>query len=274
MSLFRREVTVCVLSSGSAGNCTYIGDGHAGVLIDCGVSTKQILARMAEVGLADAPVDGVLITHEHTDHVGAAGVLARALQKRRGPVPFFMTRGTAEGLAPACRPDGVEIIEAGTPFRVRHLLVEPIPVPHDTNDPVAYRVDIGDAAVAVITDLGRPTALIARHIRECRAAVLEFNHDEDMLMEGPYSYPLKQRIKGNHGHLSNRQAAQLLADAVGDRLQHLLLAHLSEENNTPTRAMVAATRVLNDLGVLGRVRVEVCQQRAALPPVHVETSAW
>lgn len=274
MSLFRRDVTVCVLSSGSAGNCTYIGDGHAGVLIDCGVSTKQILGRMAEMGLADAPIDGVLITHEHSDHIGAAAILSRALAKRRGPVPFFMTAGTAEGLPPQCRPDGVEIIEAGTPFRIRHLRVEPIPVPHDTRDPVAYRVDVGDAAVAVVTDLGRPTALLARHLRDCHALVLEYNHDEDMLMEGPYPYPLKQRIKGNHGHLSNRQASELLADGLGDGLRHLMLAHLSEENNTPTRALVAAQRTLQDIGAFGRVEVSVCLQRAALPPVRVQTSAW
>lgn len=274
MSLFSRDVTVCVLSSGSAGNCTYVGDGHAGVLVDCGVSTKQILARMAEMGLGDAPIDGVLVTHEHTDHIGAAAVLARALEKRRGRVPFYMTRGTAEGLPPACRPDGIEIVEAGTSFRVRHLEVEPVPIPHDTNDPVAYRVNVGDAVVAVVTDLGRPTALLARHLRDCDALVLEFNHDEDMLMEGPYPYPLKQRIKGNHGHLSNRQASQLLLDGLGDRLRHLMLAHLSEENNTPTRALVAAQRALQEAGAAGRVAVEVCRQRAALPPVRVQATAW
>jgi phosphoribosyl 1,2-cyclic phosphodiesterase len=274
MSLFRRDVTVCVLSSGSAGNCTYVGDGHAGLLIDCGVSTKQILGRLDEMGLKDAPIDGVLVTHEHSDHIGAAAVLGRALTKRKGPVPFFMTRGTAEGLPPVCRPDGVEIIEAGVPFRVRHLLVEPIPVPHDTRDPVAYRVDIGDAAVAVITDLGRPTALIARQMRECHAVVLEFNHDEDMLMEGSYPFPLKQRIKGNHGHLSNRQASQLLTEGLGPRLRHLMLAHLSDDNNTPTRALVAAQRTLQDGGAFGRVAVNVCRQRAAIPPIRVETSTW
>jgi phosphoribosyl 1,2-cyclic phosphodiesterase len=265
---------VCVLSSGSAGNCTYVGDGHAGLLIDCGVSTKQITDRLRQAGLEHAPIDGVLITHEHNDHVGAAAVLARALTKRRGPVPFYMTRGTAAGILPQCRPDGIELIEAGVPFRVRHLRVEPIPVPHDTRDPVAYRVDVGDAPVAVVTDLGRPTALVARHLRECHVAVLEFNHDEDMLMEGPYPFPLKQRIRGNHGHLSNRQASSLLQDGLGGKLRHLLLAHLSEENNTPTRALIAARRTLEDAGAAGRVEVGVCLQRAALPPVRVEAAAW
>jgi phosphoribosyl 1,2-cyclic phosphodiesterase len=274
MSLFSRDVTVCVLSSGSGGNCTYVGDGQAGVLIDCGVSTKQILGRLAEVGLADAPIDAVLITHEHADHVGAAAVLSRALARRRGPVPFYMTAGTADGVPAQCVPDGVEIIQAGVGFRVRHLRVEPIPVPHDTRDPVAYRVDVGDVPVAVVTDLGRATALLARQMRECQAVVLEFNHDEEMLMEGPYPYPLKQRIRGNHGHLSNRQAQGLLAEGLGPRLRHLLLAHLSEDNNTPTRALVAARQTLQDHGVLGRVGVDVCLQRSALAPVRLTATVW
>lgn len=274
MSLFRRDVVVCALSSGSAGNATYVGDGHAGVLIDCGVSTKQILARLASVGLGDAPIDAVLLTHEHSDHVGAAGVLSRALAKRGRPVPFYCTEGTRAGIDPRCLPDGIEVIEAGVPFRVGHLLVEPMPVPHDTRDPVAYRVIVGDTPVAVVTDLGKPTALVARALRDCAIAVLEFNHDDELLWEGPYPLPLKQRIRGSHGHLSNKQAAQLLGDGLGSRLRELVLAHLSEENNTPRHALEAAGRLLEDAGAAGRVRVHVAEQRAALPPLRAETAAW
>lgn len=274
MTLFTRDVTVCVLSSGSSGNATYIGDGHAGVLVDCGVSTKQILARLDAAGLTSAPIDGVLLTHEHKDHVGGAAVLARALARRKHPVPFYCTQGTRDALDPRCFPDGLEIIEAGKPFRVKHLIVEPIPIPHDVRDPVAYRVIAGDAPVAVITDLGRPTALVARALRDCRAAVLEFNHDEDMLWNGPYPPHLKQRIRGNHGHLSNRQAAQLLEDGLGPRLDHLILAHLSEENNTPQHALTEARRVLDGAGVLGRVHLQTALQHAALQPVTVQTRVW
>ena len=274
MSLFARDVVVCVLSSGSAGNCTYVGDGLAGVLIDAGVSTRQILGRLDEAGLKDAPIDAVLLTHEHSDHVGAAGVLARALAKRGKPVPFYCTAGTRDGIHPTSLPDGLEIVEAGRAFRVRHLLVEPIPVPHDTRDPVAYRVTVGDVPVAVVTDLGRSTALVARALRDCHVAVLEFNHDEDMLRDGPYPLHLKQRIRGNHGHLSNLQARALLADGLGDRLRHLVLAHLSEENNTPAKALAAAGSLLADAGAAGRVAVQVARQRDALPPVRVSASVW
>ncbi len=273
MTLFTREVQVVVLSSGSAGNSTWIGDRHAGVLVDCGISTRRIRRSLAEAGLENAPIDAVLLTHEHTDHVGAAAILARDLAKRRR-VPFFMTRGTSRGLDPRVRPDGIELIEAGSSFRVGHLVVDAIPVPHDTVDPVAYRVHVGDVTAAVVTDLGRPTQLIARHLRDCDVAVLEFNHDEDMLMEGRYPYPLKQRIKGSHGHLSNRQAMELLRQGLGARLRTLVLAHLSEENNTPARALSAARHTLEHADALGRVKVLVGRQNVPLEPVRATASRW
>jgi phosphoribosyl 1,2-cyclic phosphodiesterase len=273
MGLFSREVFVVVLSSGSAGNATWIGDRHAGVLIDCGVSTKQILARLAATGLGELPIDAVLVTHEHKDHVGAAGVLSRHFAKRR-PVPFFMTRGTAAAVDERVRPDGIETIDAGTPFKVKHLTIEPMPIPHDTADPVAYRVVVGDVVTAVVTDLGKPTQLVARQLRDCEIAVLEFNHDEDMLMEGPYPYPLKQRIRGSHGHLSNRQAAELLKNGFGPKLRHLVLAHLSEENNTPGRALVAAQDTLRGLDATGQVKVHVGLQHEALAPIGTTAGVW
>lgn len=274
MSLFTRDVIVCTLSSGSAGNCTYVGDGRAGVLIDCGVATKQIMGRMEAMGLRDAPIDAVLLTHEHSDHVGAAAILSRALSKRGRPVPFYTTEGTRAGMDPRSVPDGIEIIEAGVPFRVRHFLVEPMPVPHDTRDPVAYKVIVGDVPVAVVTDLGKPTALVGRALRECVVAVVEFNHDETMLMDGPYPYHLKQRIRSAHGHLSNVQGRELLERGLGDRLRHLILAHLSEENNSPDKAHAVAAGFLRDAGAEGRVALHVAQQRTALMPVRVSTAAW
>lgn len=274
MSLFRRDVVVCVLSSGSAGNCTYVGDGHAGVLIDAGLATKHVLQRLTDAGLGDAPLDAVLLTHEHSDHVGAAAILGRALAKRGRAVPFYATAGTREGMDPRCVPEGLETIEPGVPFRVRHLLVEPMPVPHDTRDPVAYRVCVGDVPVAVVTDLGKPTSLLGKALQDCAVAVVEFNHDEEMLMDGPYPFVLKQRIRGNHGHLSNRQGRELLERGLGSKLQHLVLAHLSEENNTPELAHGVAARFLEEAGAGGRVGLHVAKQRAALAPIRVEASIW
>jgi phosphoribosyl 1,2-cyclic phosphodiesterase len=274
VNLFTRPVTVAVLSSGSGGNCTYVGDRHAGVLVDCGLSTKQILARMAEVGLAEAPVDAVLVTHEHSDHVGAARVLSRALAKRGKRVPFFMTAGTASAVDARCRPDGIEAIPAGGSFRVKHLVIEPVPVPHDTAEPCAYRVCVGGVRAAVITDLGKPTHLVTQHLRECDVAVLEFNHDEQMLLDGPYPFPLKQRIRSAHGHLSNAQARELLRASLGGAVRHVILAHLSEENNTPEKARTEARAAIVEGGGEGEVALHVAEQYRPLPPVVVQATAW
>lgn len=273
-TLFARDVTFAVLASGSSGNCTYIGDGTAGVLIDSGLAAKQVFSRMEDIGLGRAPIDAVLITHEHTDHVGAARVLCERLRERNGrPVPFYMTAGTLESCNENSTPDTAEIIEAGVPFRVRHLEVDPFTVPHDVSDPVAYRLRVGDTSVAVVTDLGRPTALVAGKLKGLDVLALEFNHDMEMLMSGKYPWHLKQRIRSNHGHLSNDQAAELLTQGFGASLKHLVLAHLSEKNNSPDRAMASAARTLTLLGA-DKVRVTVAEQHRAIEPIAVRATQW
>ncbi len=275
LSLFSRDLVVATLASGSAGNCTYVGDGHAGVLIDCGVSTRQVLKRMDQIGLGDAPIDAVLITHEHSDHVGGAKVLAKTLRKRHGKgVPFFMTRGTRGRLKPQCTPDGAELVTPHEPIRLRHLTLDPFRVPHDTPEPVGWRVQVGEKWVGVISDLGRPTQLVAEKLRSLSVAVLEFNHDPDLLLQGRYPWHLKQRIRSSHGHLSNEQAAQLLRDGLSDTLKHVVLAHLSKENNRPELALLAAQRALREAGVDGEISLQVAEQDTPVRPIQVRTTAW
>ena len=197
------------------GNCTYVGDGTSGVLIDCGPSTKQILKRMDAIGLGDAPIDAVLVTHEHADHAGSCRVLWRLEKERGKPVPFHMTPGTAAALKDAMVPAHLSTIDAGRAFRVGHLVVDPFRIPHDTSDPVAFRVGVGERWVGVITDLGKPTTLVSQKLASLSVAVLEFNHDVEMLLDGPYAWPVKQRIRSSHGHLSNAQAGQLLEESIG-----------------------------------------------------------
>ena len=269
-----RDAIFAVLSSGSKGNSTYVGDGQNGVLIDCGPSTKQILKRMQEIGLSDAPIDAVLVTHEHSDHAGSCRVLAKRLEKERGrPVPFHMTAGTAGALKPQMIPHTLKPIEAGRMFRVGQLTIDPFRIPHDTADPIAYRVGIGDRWLGVVTDLGRPTTLVSQKLSTLSVAVVEFNHDTEMLLDGPYSWALKQRVRSSHGHLSNAQAAALLTDAAGPALEHIVLGHLSEENNHPDKALKQAAMALHAAGVANRVQVRVGCQDHAIEPITIGTRA-
>ncbi|MFK7930556.1 MAG: MBL fold metallo-hydrolase [Myxococcota bacterium] len=270
-TLFHQDVVVVPLGSGSRGNATYIGDGKHGVLVDCGLSTRQILLRMDSVGLSDAPIDAVLITHEHSDHVAGAAILERKLARLHGESPtFYMTPGTAAGVPERCRPQRVQLIEAGTVFTVGGLRVEPTSVPHDTLDPVCYTVSSGATRAGVITDLGTPTRLLVQQLASLDIAVLEFNHDQEMLMEGDYPWQLKQRIRGHHGHLSNRQAGKLLHEAakLSRRLQHVMLAHLSDENNTRAKAMAMAELAIEKAG-RHDIKLRLAEQDTAIEPARI-----
>jgi phosphoribosyl 1,2-cyclic phosphodiesterase len=264
--LFHHDLVVATLGSGSRGNCTYVGDTRSGVLVDCGVSTRQVLQRLDAIGLGSARIDAVLVTHEHADHVGAARILDDKLFALRGArVPFFMSRGTRGALDERCVPQRVEIVQSGKAFRAGFFAVEPYTVPHDTRDPLAFLMSGHGVTAGVLTDLGRATKLVQQQVARMDVAVVEFNHDVQMLLDGSYPWSLKQRVRGPHGHLSNAQAAELVATA-GIRLQHLLLAHLSDENNHPDVAREAAVAALTRAG-LRRVEVSVASQIEPVGPV-------
>lgn len=269
--LFHHDAVVATLASGSRGNCTYVGTAQRGVLVDCGLSTRQVMRRMDEIGLGDARIEAVAITHEHADHVGAARILCDRLHRQQGRrVPFYMTRGTQRGLNPRCEPQRIEQVVAGVAFQVQGITIEPYRIPHDVCDPVAYVVSVGEVQVGVVTDLGRSTRLVERQLARCDVAVVEFNHDLEMLLDGPYPWPLKQRVRGGHGHLSNAQAEALVTAGTSGRLKHLVLAHLSDDNNRPDLALAAAHRALWAAGARG-VEVEVASQQLPLGPMRVST---
>lgn len=261
------DLAVVSLASGSRGNCTWIGDAHRGVLIDCGLSTRQVFARLDELGMADAPIDAVLLTHEHADHIGAAAILERRLAARGRPVPFYATRGTAVGLPEKCRPSALRVVPSGVPIRLGAWALEPHAIPHDTAEPVAWAVDTGRQRAGVITDLGHAPRMVEALLASLDIAVVEFNHDLELLLEGSYPWALKQRIRGRHGHLSNHDAEALVRKAATRRLQHLVLGHLSEENNRPEIARAAAERALRDAG-LPRVHVHVAAQDSPSGPLR------
>jgi phosphoribosyl 1,2-cyclic phosphodiesterase len=273
MSLLRCDgMHVATLSSGSSGNCTLVTDGRSGVLVDCGLSTRQIQARMEALGLADVTIEAVFITHEHSDHVGAMGVLDRRLHKVQGaPVPFYLTEGTARAIPERLLASRLERVERGAEVRVGAWTAVAHPVPHDTQAPIAWTIERDGVRAGVITDLGSTPRHLDLVLAGLDIAVVEFNHDPEMLMDGSYPWGLKQRIRSRLGHLSNEDAAAFVARAVGTRLRHLILGHLSEENNTPELAQSAAEAALRQAGA--RAQLHVAEPAVPVGPLHVAAPA-
>jgi phosphoribosyl 1,2-cyclic phosphodiesterase len=236
------------LASGSKGNCHALSDGDRTLLVDAGLSLRQIGQRLLSVGWDPGRVQGVALTHEHSDHVGALGVVLR-----RTPWAILATADTRRAVEKA---QGVVIpldrwieVVAGQARDWAGWRVLPFALPHDAADPVAFRVETAGRACAVVTDLGHPTALVADHLQDLDLLVLEANHDVDMLREGDYPPHLKARILSRVGHLSNAAMAELLDRVCAPRLQRLVLAHLSESNNHPDLARFAAEEVLRGSAV-------------------------
>ncbi len=268
-----KQLRVCVLASGSSGNCSYVGDGTTGLLIDAGISSKQILARLSDAGLGSAPIDAVLLTHEHRDHVQGARVLAKRLERRTGrSTPFLATSGTLEGIPTEHRPTGLATMNHEGPTRLGDFLVQPFSIPHDTHQPVGFRVEIDGWRLAFATDLGRPTSAVEAHMADVDVAIIEFNHEVNMLLEGRYPWWLKQRVLSSHGHLSNDQAATLIERIASPRLRHVFLAHLSMENNRPARALAAAHAALARSTASQEVQVTVASQTHPSPVVTLESA--
>lgn len=236
------------LASGSQGNCHALSDGGRTLLVDAGVSLRQIRQRLEALGWDPGSVQALALTHEHSDHVGALGVILRRTDWR--------ILATADLRAALWATQRVEIphgrwieIQAGHPMDWEGWRILPFALPHDAVDPVAFRVEAAGLHAAVVTDLGHATALVADHCQDLDFLVLEANHDVDMLREGGYPPPLKARILSRVGHLSNAAMAELLDRVRSPRLRAVVLAHLSESNNLPELARFAAEEVLAGSGV-------------------------
>lgn len=227
----RETMRLASIASGSSGNCIYIGSDSHHVLVDTGIGRKRVEEGLAALDLSPADLDGILITHEHSDHISGLGVLSRRYQ-----IPIYGTAATLERVQ-ATRslgefPPGLfHSIEAGETFCLGDLEIHSFSVDHDAADPVAYRVNCGEKSMAVVTDLGEYHPETLEELQDLDALLLEANHDLRMLQAGPYPYYLKQRVMGRKGHLSNDTAGHLLAEIWQPRLEHVLLGHLSKENN-------------------------------------------
>jgi phosphoribosyl 1,2-cyclic phosphodiesterase len=229
----RGAIRFCVLASGSKGNAVYVSDGETTVLIDAGLSGVELEKRMRRHNLAPERIDAILVSHEHSDHIRGVGVMAR-----RYRVPVYLTPGTEQSGATALgRVTDLVHFQPGCSFCIRTLAVHPFALPHDAADPAGFTISSQEVKLGIATDLGIAPAMIQAHLAGCQALVLEANHDPRMLVEGPYPWPLKQRIAGRTGHLSNADTRDLLGRVRHDGLYHVVLAHLSEINNTPECAL-------------------------------------
>ena len=247
---------VCVLASGSKGNCIYVSGGGTSVLVDAGLSARELVARMRAAGIDPVCIQAVLFTHDHSDHFKGIEVFCK-----KYPVRLFANEGTACGIEHECPKlsPAWEIFETASAFEVGGLRVEAFSVPHDASDPVGFLFDDGASRLCVATDIGQATPLIRNKLAQCHAAVLESNHDYDMLMGSDRPWTLKTRIAGRSGHLSNSDAAELMRSALTERLHTLLLAHLSEECNTPALALNTMRQMLREARRLD-VTLEVASQ--------------
>lgn len=236
---------ICILASGSSGNCTYVASDQTALLVDAGLSAREIGRRLEGIGAGVAGLRGVCVSHEHGDHT--AGL--RILQQRHG-VPLYANSGTIDALRRDPKMEGLrwQVFSTGQAFRVGDLTIEPFSVPHDAYEPVGFVIGDGTARVGVVTDMGIPTTLVRERLRGCQAVVVESNHDEKMLLDAERPWYLKQRIMGRQGHLSNQGAAAMLAEIATPQLNHVFLAHLSAECNDPDLARKTAHDMLLKAG--------------------------
>lgn len=222
------------LGSGSRGNATVIEAGRTRLLLDCGFPARETERRLARLGLEPSSLTAILLSHEHTDHSGGAAVMAR-----RFGLPLWLTAGTRGRLPGRTELPEPVVFSCHAPFAIDGLEIVPFPVPHDAREPAQFVIGDGDRRLAVLTDSGHVTPHIKAVVDGCDGLLVECNHDVTMLAEGPYPPALKARVGGGHGHLSNDQAATLLAGLATDRMQHIIAMHLSERNNHPDRVRAA-----------------------------------
>jgi phosphoribosyl 1,2-cyclic phosphodiesterase len=231
---------ICLLASGSKGNSLLVESGRTRLLVDAGISARELRKRLEMIGVDVATLNALLITHEHTDHVRGLGPLVRQLG-----LPVYLQTDLARVLPDVGKPDCVREFADGEEFTVNDLTIRPFAITHDSLAPVGFTLSGEQGKIGVATDLGIATRLVAECLQNCRALVIETNHDEELLRDGPYPWTLKQRVRSNHGHLSNGAGGTLLQNLLWNGLESVFLGHLSETNNRPELALDAVNKVLD-----------------------------
>ena len=245
------ELMFSPLFSGSSGNAVYVGEGEDGILVDAGVSCARIVKELDHIGVKPESLKAILITHEHSDHTAAAGILSRKFD-----LPIYATEGTWNGMADkvgAVQAKNIRIIDSRQDFYIGKIGVCPFCIPHDASDPCGYSFCLGNLKASIATDIGCIREGWMNAVAGSDILLLESNYDEDMLKAGKYPYVLKKRILGRSGHLSNEDAGKAAVQLVQRNCKNIILGHLSKENNFPELAEQTVRLALHEAGcVLGQ----------------------
>jgi phosphoribosyl 1,2-cyclic phosphodiesterase len=255
------NLAVCILASGSKGNATYITDGATSILVDAGLSGVALERRLSSRGLTPERLDAIIVSHEHIDHVHGVGILSR-----RYKIPVYMNRKTEEALPQLGDLHELRSFECGSTLTISNLVIHPFSISHDAEDPAGFTIAQNGTTIGIATDLGIATAMVKEHLKRCALLILEANHDATMLQTGPYPWPLKQRIQSRIGHLSNIDSKNLLKELQHETLRHVILAHLSETNNTPQKAFEEVVKALTRCNA----QLTVADQHVCSPVIYLK----
>jgi phosphoribosyl 1,2-cyclic phosphodiesterase len=240
----------CSLGSGSSGNCYYLGNGFQGILIDAGISAGSIRSYLKQMGIPISTIMGVLITHNHFDHVKGIEVLVK-----KNHIPIFTTNTIWSNMGKNPNHQNIpidcrKIISVLQKFHLAGFDIEAFPVHHDAPETLGYQISVGGRKITIVTDLGHICSTSAAYLKNSNFIVIESNYDEQMLLDGNYPYYLKKRISASNGHLSNQQTSDFLAEIIHDGISHICLAHLSKNNNTPEQAFQTLHKSLFQKGIM------------------------
>jgi len=255
------SLAVCVLASGSKGNATYISNGSTSILIDAGLSGVELDRRLRSRGLNPTDLDAIVVSHEHSDHIQGVGILSR-----RYKLPVYINRKTECASPQLGNLHEKRPFVCGAAFCIKELIIHPFSISHDAEDPAGFTIGQNGITIGIATDLGFVTSMVKEHLKRCSALILEANHDSTMLESGPYPWHLKQRIKSRVGHLSNIDSKKLLLEVQHQDLQQVVLAHLSETNNTPQKALAEVLEALNRC----KTRLSVADQYSSGPVIYLK----
>ena len=239
---------LCTIASGSSGNCVYVGSEKINLLVDAGISTKRIENGLKGIDIKPDTIQGILITHEHTDHISGLRVMSR-----RYNIPIYATYETVQAIMQKKTMKDIpkelfHYIKPNEEFKIKDIIIEAFETSHDASNPVGFTLKANEKKVGIATDLGVYDEYTISKLKDSNLLMIEANHDVNMLMVGQYPYFLKQRITGKKGHLSNEDSASLIVQLINDKLEHIILAHLSKENNYEELAYETISCELSDIG--------------------------